>query len=198
MSTYESLQHIFLIAMPQMPDPLFTQSVVYLWEYNENGAVGVIINKPLNIHLSDLLTQLDIPIVDPVAASFPILHGGPVAMDQGFVIRRQHRVEDGTGKQLVEVTVSSSKQDLVELANGNGLADTLITVGCSAWDAMQLDEEIARNDWLIAPFSEHTLFANDQEDTGEQGASKETGRWVNAAARAGIDLKRLSSDWGHA
>lgn len=196
--SYDSLQHVFLIAMPQMPDPMFAQAVVYLWEYTESGAVGVVINKPLNIHLSDLLAQLEIPAVAPRAANFPILHGGPVSMDQGFIIRRQHQLEEGTGKQLVEITVSSSKQDLLELADGHGLENAIVTVGCSAWDAKELDREIARNDWLIAPFSEHTLFASDSENSGEQGTIKATERWFNAAARAGIDLKRLSSDFGHA
>lgn len=196
MSTYDSLQHVFLIAMPQMQDPLFVQSVVYLWEYNESGAVGVIINKPLNVYLSDMLTQLDIPVLDSAALKFPILHGGPVAIDQGFIIRRQHHVEEGTGKQLVEITVSSSKHDLLELANGHGLANTLVTVGCCAWGAKQLDQEMAGNNWLVAPFSEETLFAGLADDL--ECPVKTTDRWVKAAARAGINLERLSSDFGHA
>ncbi len=191
MPTYDSLQHVFLIAMPQMSDPIFAQSVIYLWECTEYGARGAIINKKIaNTCLGDLFKQLKLQTIDPTASNLPVYHGGPVSADQGFIIRRQHQVEDFTGKPLVEITVSSSRNDLVELANGQGVEDALVIVGCTHWDGGQLDDEIAKNHWLIVPFSEHTLFS---EDRSSLETDRSAENWLKAAARAGIDLSRVSA-----
>ncbi|HVV67446.1 MAG TPA: YqgE/AlgH family protein [Gammaproteobacteria bacterium] len=193
MPNYQSLQHVLLIAMPQLNDPVFSQSVVYLWEYNEKGATGIIINKPMDIRLGELLQQLDISPADPGINEYPVLRGGPVASDQGFIIRRQQKVVADEPYPLTEVIVSSAKQDLIALANGEGLGDALVALGCAGWGAGQLDRELVNNDWLIAPFSETTLFG-DQDGEGDGSVTK----WHTAAARAGIDLNRLSTDVGHA
>ncbi len=194
MSNYESLQHIFLIAMPQLNDAFFFQSVVYLWEYNEQGASGIIINKPLDFRLGEVLKQLEIEIQDPRAHDYPVLQGGPVAADQGFIIRRHNYQPDDPPKTLVEITVSSSKQDLLDMAQGEGLGDALVALGCAGWGAGQLDRELANNDWLIAPFRQETLFGMLSADEPRTTAMK----WHKAAASVGVDLSRLSSDVGHA
>ena len=193
MVNYQSLQHVFLIAMPQLEDPFFTQSVVYLWEYNEQGAAGIVINKPLDMDLRQLLEQLDISSQDPRLEKRPVLRGGPVLPGQGFIIRRRAS-QDANAEATLEITVSSAKQDLVELSYGYGLDDSLVALGCAEWTPGQLDKELANNDWLIAPFSEATLFEDPQVDSSRMAIVK----WHTAAARAGIDLTRLSSDVGHA
>lgn len=193
MANYQSLQHVFLIAMPQLDDPLFAQSVVYLWEYNEQGAAGIVINKPLDMDLGQLLEQLDIETKDPRVGQYPVLRGGPVLPGQGFIIRRRE-TKDLNAESLVEITVSSAKQDLMELADGDGLQDAVVALGCAEWASGQLDRELKNNDWLIAPFSEATLFEGPPIENALMSVSK----WHAAAARAGIDLSRLSTDVGHA
>ena len=101
MSNYQTLQHIFLIAMPKLADPLFSQSVVYLWEYNEKGASGVIINKPLDFTLGEVLNQLGIIPKATQANAYPVLQGGPVAKEQGFIIRRSYHAADPEGKSTI-------------------------------------------------------------------------------------------------
>lgn len=198
MYNYNALQHVFLIAMPKLiDDPYFTQSVVYLWEYNEEGATGIIINKPLDSNLGELLRQLQIEVNDPQIEDYPVFRGGPIAADRGFIIRRRHKIDEQSGNSMVEITVSSSKEDLVDLANGKGLGDIIVALGCAGWGAGQLDQELANNDWLIVPFSEFTLFGLQSEDETD-GGNDSVITWHNAAARAGIDLSRLSSDVGHA
>jgi len=194
MSYYESLQHIFLISMPQLTDPRFSQSVIYLWEYNKDGAAGVIINKPMDIHLGELLQQLDIETTVPRVEDYPVLQGGPLATDQGFIIRRRYRHEADARNPVVEITVSSSKQDLIDLAGGEGLGDSLVALGCAGWSAGQLDREISNNDWLIAPFNEETLFGTQFKGSGASASEK----WYHAAAMVGIDFNLLSTDVGHA
>lgn len=189
---YDGLQHVFLIAMPQLQDPQFSQSVIYLWEYNAQGAMGIIINQPLDVRLGELLQQLDIPLHVPQIDQLPILRGGPVAADRGFIIRRRYKMLPDNVNPLVEITVSSSKEELVALANGEFSDDALVALGCAGWAAGQLDIELANNDWLIVPFSEYTLF-------GEEGdQDNQSYKWHMAAARAGIDLTRMSLEAGHA
>lgn len=194
MLDYQSLQHIFLIAMPSMDDPFFSQSVVYLWEYNEKGAAGIVINKPTNMNLGQLLEQLDIGTENSRAIHFPVLQGGPVLPGQGFIIRRWES-KDSNDEAIVEITVSSAKEDLIDLAEGKGLEDSLVALGCAEWQPGQLDQELIRNDWLIAPFKESTLFGDQKElMNGEMVPAL---KWYSAAASAGIDLKRLSTYVGH-
>lgn len=197
MSKYQSLQHVFLIAMPQLQDPLFSQAVIYLWEYNEQGATGIVINKPMDLNLGELLEQLDVSATDPRVLNHPVLRGGPVSTGQGFIIRRKENKDVRFNKTpLVEITVSSAKQDLLDLAHGDGLGDSLIALGCVGWSAGQLDKELINNDWLIAPFSETTLFGDGSIPS--MGQLLTIDKWHTAAASAGIDLNRLSTDVGHA
>ncbi len=196
MYNYESLQHVFLIAMPHLQDPCFSQSVVYLWEYNAEGAKGVIINKPVKANLGDLLRHLDIPVQDPRVEKHPMLLGGPVASEQGFLIQRKREFDDETGGIGLQITVSSARADLTPLAEGGALTDTLVALGYVRWEPMQLDEELKNNDWLVAPFNEKTLFSVLGED--DAGGATTTGAWHGAVAKLGIDVNYLSSDVGHA
>lgn len=196
MQNYQSLQHVFLIAMPQLQDPCFSQSVVYLWECGEQGAKGVIINKPVKARLGDLLRHLQIPIQDTKAEQHPMLLGGPVASEQGFLIQRKRDMNWQTGETDLQITVSSSRDDLVPLAEGEALADTLVALGYASWEPGQLEQELKNNDWLVAPFREETLFALVEDASG--GVASTALAWYCAAATLGVDLNCMSLDAGHA
>jgi putative transcriptional regulator len=194
MSNYESLQHIFLIAMPQLQDPVFNQAVVYLWEYNEEGAKGIIINKPTNSSVGDLLRHLQVTVHDSRVDQHPMLFGGPVASEQGFLIRRQRELDWKTAEKVLKITVSSAREDLVPLAEGAHLEDTLVALGCTSWEPKQLDEEIKKNAWLIAPFNEETLFAA----AGDAASANLADVWHGAVVNLGINPSDLSLEAGHA
>lgn len=196
MPNYDSLQHIFLIAMPQLKDTFFSQSVVYLWEYNEKGARGVIINKPLKAKLGDLLRHLVIPIHNERAEVHPMLLGGPVSSDQGFLIQRRYDVDLETGKVQPHITICSSRDDLLPLAEGEKLSNTLVAVGCAKWEPGQLDKELANNDWLVAPFNEATLFSVLEDESPNETYA--TSGWRGAVATMGFNLNNLSLQAGRA
>jgi putative transcriptional regulator len=195
MPNYDSLQHIFLIAMPQIKDRFFAQAVVYLWEYNEKGAKGLIINKFMKPLLGDLLRHLEIPVQDQRAEIHPMLMGGPVASDQGFLLQRKHDINLKTGKTELRITIGSSKEDLQSLADGTKLEDTLVAIGFANWESGQLDEELKNNDWLVAPFNEETLFS---AISGQLISENTLATWHHAAATLGVNVSDLSLDAGHA
>ncbi len=186
MKNYKSLQNLLLIAMPSLGDPNFFHSVVYLCECNEQNAMGIIVNKPRNINLGNVLEHLKIPIHDKRVYHYPVLEGGPVSEEQGFIVSREHRKTDA-GEQITEISVSASKDDLTALANGEGLDDAFVALGHAGWGAGQLEEELANNMWLVCPLNELILFEVPLEQ-----------RWQRAAALIGVDMNRLSPDVGHA
>jgi putative transcriptional regulator len=196
MPNYTSLEHIFLIAMPQLKDPFFRQSVVYLWEYNEYGAKGIIVNKPLKTQLGDLLRYLEIPIKDKRAETHPIAWGGPVDPKKGFLVQRTRGIDFETGKAELDITICYTRDDLLPLAEGTGLSDTLAVIGYSQWEAGQLDKELKNNDWLVAPFNESTLFSMLEDQTVSE--TNMVSGWREAVATMGINLNNLSLEAGHA
>lgn len=180
-----SLRNTLLVAMPTLTDPTFHHSVVYLYEYNSNGAMGTIINKPLPVNLGEVLKHLEIPVTDEHVYEYKVLKGGPISQTQGFIIQRF--VSPPEADADYDIVISGSKQNLIEVGKGNGLNDTIVTLGYAGWKAGQLEKEIAENSWIIAPVDVSIIF----EVPFEQ-------RWRKAAALAGIDVDRLSSDVGHA
>lgn len=196
MHNYESFQHVFLIAMPQLRDPCFNQAVVYLWEYNAEGAKGVIINKPVRASLGDLLRHLQIPVADERVEKYPMLLGGPVASEQGFLVQRKRELDWESGKSELQITVTSSRDDLLPLAEGEALGDTLVALGYASWMPGQLDLELKNNDWLVAPFNETTLFSALSDDISFETSSAIA--WHGAVAKLGIDPHSLFLEAGHA
>lgn len=179
MNTIASIEHQLLLAMPSLNDPLFFQAVVYICEYDPAGSMGIMINKPTDISLGEILRHLEIKVVDETVDNYKVVRGGPLGKDQGFIIQRKQNSS--------EIILSSSKQDLSSLAHGQGLDDTLVSLGYSAWDAGQLEQEIANNDWLVVPMDSKILF-----DVPFKL------RWRQAAALIGVDFDKLSGDVGHA
>lgn len=178
-------RHHFLIAMPTLKDSNFTRAVIYLYEHDDEGAMGLAINKPLDITLGNVLRHLDIEPTDKHAENAPVLMGGPVGQEHGFVIH--DNVAFGGEVQEEGITISASKEILRDIAKGKGPEHYLVALGYSGWEAGQLELEIQRNDWLVAPFDPSILFSTSIDR-----------RWVNAAKLLGIDINRLSDQIGHA
>ncbi|SDT22320.1 YqgE/AlgH family protein [Pseudomonas oryzae] len=181
------LKHHFLIAMPHMGDPHFAQTVIYLVEHNQHGAMGLVINKTSELTLADVLVQLR-PGSEPDERSqqVPIFDGGPVHGERGFVLHPQGWHYQAT-LELGELALTTSQDVLLAIADGSGPDRHLIALGYSGWEAGQLEAELIDNAWLTCPADPAVLFdvAIDQ-------------RLQRAAAPLGIDLRLLSSQAGHA
>ncbi len=186
------LSHHFLVAMPNLKDPNFKQSVVYVCEHNDEGAMGLIINKPLQINLGNVLRHLNIDISDHSTETHPVLMGGPVGQEHGFIVHNQpaflsEQSKLETDDKEPELVISSSKDTLKVIAQGKGPSQFIITLGYTGWQPGQLEEEIADNTWLVIPFDESILFDTPIET-----------RWQNAVATLGIDINQISGQVGHA
>jgi len=181
------LKHQFLIAMPHMADPNFAQTLTYVVEHTADGAMGLVINRPQELNLADILEQLR-PDIEPPAAcqDVPIYIGGPVQTDRGFVLHPSGPTFQAT-VELGEIALSTSQDVLFAIADGVGPPQHLITLGYAGWDAGQLEAELADNAWLTCPFDASILFAVSSEQ-----------RLNAAAARLGVDLNLLTSQAGHA
>ena len=182
-----SLKHHFLIAMPHMADPNFAQTVIYLVEHNEQGTMGLVINRPNGLNLADVMEQLR---PDEVPSSFcqslPIFAGGPVQTERGFVLHPSGHSYQAT-LELGELALSTSQDVLFAIADGSGPQQQLITLGYAGWEAGQLEAELADNAWLTCPADTGILFDTPAEQ-----------RLSAAAARLGVNLSLLSAQAGHA
>ena len=163
-STLDLAQH-FLIAMPGMEDDLFAQSVVYICEHGAHGALGLVINKPADLLLDDLFEQVSMPLGRKDLQGTSILWGGPVQTERGFVLHP--RVEDPESKLSAYdssmtmadgLQLTTSRDILQELSEGRGPERLLLTLGYSAWDGGQLEDELKRNSWLTVPASHAVMF----------------------------------------
>jgi len=182
-----NLTNHFLIAMPTLEDPNFFHSVTLICEHNEEGTMGILINRPLEIRLSEILEQMGIENNSEDINQQCLFLGGPVQNERGFILHKPH----GDGEEMLVVSdnlaLSSSRDMLASIAANEGPEKSLIALGYAGWAAGQLEKELAENAWISTPASEQIIF-----DTPV------TERWKSAAASAGIDLSRLSSDVGHA
>lgn len=184
MNQTNSFQHHFLIANPFLVDPKFSKTLIYIYEHNDEGAMGIIINKPMQVTVGDVLRHLNIPITDNQVDQLPVLLGGPVAQEQGFIIVPRQAVQI-TDKPILaneEIVISTSKLLLQAMAKGEAPSDIMISLGYASWAAGQLEDEIANNAWLLAPYNKAVLF---------QIPFKE--RWQAAASSIGVDLNKLIS-----
>ncbi|MEH6500556.1 MAG: YqgE/AlgH family protein [Pseudoalteromonas distincta] len=186
-TTANYLKHHFLIAMPHMADPRFVNTLIYLCDHNEDGAMGLVINQPSDLQLADILEQLQ-PTVDSPGkvASFPIYNGGPVQTERGFVLHQGPEQWEAS-MDLGPLQLTTSRDILIDMAHGIGPSQVLIALGYAGWDAGQLDQELVDNVWLSCPADPHILFELPSEE-----------RLAAAARSLGIDLRLLTSQAGHA
>ncbi|QXI38125.1 YqgE/AlgH family protein [Pseudomonas xantholysinigenes] len=181
------LKHQFLIAMPHMADPNFAQTLTYIVEHNAQGAMGLVVNRPQELNLGDILEQLR-PDEQPPASTLhvPIYQGGPVQTDRGFVLHSDECSFQAT-VALEGLSLTTSQDVLLAIAAGVGPKQSLITLGYAGWEAGQLEAELADNAWLNCPFDPEILFGMDSEQ-----------RLGAAAKSLGINLSLLTSQAGHA
>ncbi|MGS2717912.1 YqgE/AlgH family protein [Eionea flava] len=180
-----SLKNHFLIAMPTLADNRFAKTVTYICEHNEGGAMGIVINQPASISHGELFSQLKLGA--NIQNDFPLLLGGPVKKERGFVLHSADRHWASTMSVSADISITGSKDILEDIANNNGPKDALIALGYAGWSTNQLEKEIADNSWLTVPANKEIIFHTPIEK-----------RWESSAQQLGIDLHLLSSQAGHA
>jgi len=176
----------FLIAMPSLGDPNFRGTVTYLCAHNEEGAMGIVINRPSDLALRDVLEHLDLEIRDPAAADRVVLQGGPVQTERGFVIHAPPGDWESVLKVGDRVGVATSRDILAAVARGEGPERMLVALGYAGWAAGQLEEEVLANAWLSGPADSSIIFDLPYEQ-----------RWASATRLLGVDPDRLMGQAGH-
>jgi putative transcriptional regulator len=183
-----SLAGQLLVAMPQMQDPRFARSVIYLCAHSDDaGAMGLVVNKLLgSLTMGELFTQLEIE-PSAVANSRPVHFGGPVEAGRGFVLHTADYGEEATLRVDSNICVTATLEVLRAIGKDQGPRQSLFALGYAGWAPGQLDAEIQANGWLCVAADDEIVFASDHD-----------GKWTRALAKLGIDLSMLSSDAGHA
>jgi putative transcriptional regulator len=186
------LTNQFLIAMPGMADDTFAGAVVYLCEHTDKGALGLVINKPIDIKLKNLFEKVELTLDRPDLADEPVYFGGPVQTERGFVLHERLSDEGGHYNSSLpipggELEMTTSKDVLEALSHGAGPKKVLVTLGYAGWSAGQLEEEIGRNGWLTVDARPAVIFDTPPER-----------RYERALSLLGIDPRMLSQEAGHA
>lgn len=186
-----NLTNQFLIAMPGMKDGNFAGTVVYMCEHNDKGALGLVINKPIDINLRNLFEKVDLSLERPDLATRPVFFGGPVQTERGFVLHESLDAEGGHYNSTLKITegleMTTSRDVLEALSNGAGPRRVFITLGYSGWSAGQLEEELGRNGWLNVDAEPEIIFNTPVEQ-----------RYDKALSLLGIDRNFLMGEAGHA
>jgi putative transcriptional regulator len=182
-----TLQDHFLIAMPALSDPNFDGTVTYLCRHNDQGALGLVINRPLDIKIGEVFEQLDFEVLDPQQAERPVLGGGPVQPGMGFVLHRSDQTFESTLDTTSAIKVTVSQDILKSMASGLGPWPSAVALGYAGWEAGQLEAELAANAWLSVPADPQIVFETPFEE-----------RWAAAAGLLGVSLSQLTSYAGHA
>jgi len=181
------LQQQLLIAMPDMADPNFSKSVTLLCQHNEEGAIGITINRQSGFTLGELLFQLQIPCENQEISSIAVLEGGPVSPDHGFVLHTPVEGFDSSIKINDDIMVTTSRDIVSAIASGKGPEQFLIALGYAGWGDGQLESEMRQNAWLSVPADKAILF-----ETSVQN------RWEKAVGKLGININDLHGVGGHA
>ncbi|NEX18605.1 MAG: YqgE/AlgH family protein [Halochromatium sp.] len=187
MTNATSLTNHFLIAMPGLQDPNFSRTVTYVCEHSEEGAMGIVINRPMEIQLGEVLAQLEIDTEVNNVNNAPVYLGGPVQTDRGFVIHDGNFQFDSTLRVTDEIQVTTSRDVLEAIAKGRGPANRLVALGYAGWSSGQLEQEMIANAWLNGPANAQILFSTPSAQ-----------RWQSAAQLLGVDMNLLSGQAGHA
>lgn len=178
----------FLIAMPAMADKNFARTLTLVCEHNDQGALGVIVNRPIDMSLDDLFERIDMTLESSRFQGQPVYFGGPVQTDRGFVLHSPDFFLDNSTLPIDDgVSLTATIDILRAIAAGEGPHHALLALGYAGWDAGQLEDEIQKNGWLHCPADPALLF---DRDLGS--------KYVRALRSMGVDLERLSSISGHA
>ena len=181
------LTNQLLIAMPSMDDPNFSQTVALVCDHSAQGALGLILNKPLPMRLGEIFEQLEIELAAGPLRERRVLRGGPMQTDRGFVVHRAHGDWDSTLKVSEAIHVTTSRDILAAMARGEGPQEAVVALGYAGWDGGQLEDEIRANAWLNAPVAADIIFDVPFES-----------RWQAAGRLLGVELSRISPLSGNA
>ncbi|HMA11925.1 MAG TPA: YqgE/AlgH family protein [Steroidobacteraceae bacterium] len=182
-----TLTNQLLVAMPGLQDPQFSQTVTLICEHSDKGALGIVLNKPLSMRLSEVLTQMNLPARDEAVGSQIVLSGGPVHQDRGFVLHRPGGAWESTHRISDSIQVTTSRDVLAAMARGEGPEKAFIALGYAQWGAGQLEQELKDNSWLTLPLDESMLYELPYEE-----------RWLAAWRSLGVDVASVSPSAGHA
>ena len=181
------LERQFLIAMPGLEDPNFSRGVTLLCQHNDEGALGITINRPSEFTLSELLAQVGLSCSEERLAGQPVFDGGPVHRERGFVLHSPDRRYESSMPVAPDILITTSRDVLEDIAGGTGPERFLVALGYAGWGAGQLEEEMRDNAWLNVMADAELLFDLPVEQ-----------RWASAVGRLGIDVGRLQPLGGHA
>ncbi|MGY6629680.1 MAG: YqgE/AlgH family protein [Wenzhouxiangella sp.] len=181
------LEHQFLIAMPGLEDPNFNRGVTLLCQHNDEGALGITINRPGELTLADILDQIGLSCSDPELAERQVFEGGPVHPERGFVLHDGDAQWDSSMRVGPGISVTTSRDILEAIARGDGPGRFLLALGYAGWGAGQLEDEMRDNAWLSVMSQAEIVFDLPPEQ-----------RWERAVAALGIDVGRLQPSGGHA
>ncbi|MFC4819502.1 YqgE/AlgH family protein [Dokdonella ginsengisoli] len=181
------LTNQLLIAMPSLRDPNFARGVTFLCQHGEDGAMGLMINRLSEYRLGDVLAQMNMHSEIPDVVDAPVLIGGPVQPERGFVLHTPNGEWESSFRISERVSVTTSRDILVAIAAGNGPRHAVVALGYSGWSPGQLEQELVENHWLTAPASEQVLFETPLDQ-----------RWEAAAHLVGVNLFQMASYAGHA
>jgi putative transcriptional regulator len=177
----------FLIAMPNLADPPFSRGVALLCQHDEGGAVGLLVNQLSEYRLGDVLAQMKLECMDSELADAPVLIGGPVQQERGFVLHREPGDWESSYRIDARWSVTTSRDILLAMAAGDGPERAIVALGYAGWGAGQLDQELKDNAWLTTEASDRIVFDTPLER-----------RWNAAAGLVGVDPAQLAGYAGHA
>ena len=182
-----NLTHHFLIAMPAIQEGAFAGTLTYICEHNENGALGVVVNRPISLTLGEMFEQINVLMSQTRFAKMPVYFGGPVQTERGFVLHDTPGSWESTLNINEKLALTTSRDILEAMGEGKGPRNVIVTLGYAGWDQGQLEHEISENIWLTVPASEHILFDLPPEE-----------RLPAAMALLGVDYASLVEGAGHA
>ncbi|MGV3590603.1 MAG: YqgE/AlgH family protein [Gammaproteobacteria bacterium] len=183
---HNSLVGHFLIAMPSLHDSYFANTVIYIWRHTEEGALGLVVNLPIRMQLSEVFEQLGMEERRASGANQIVLSGGPVETEKGFVLHDSPPDWPSSLAITDEITITTSRDILADIARDAGPRNYLVALGCSGWSPGQLEQELRDNSWLTARASKDVIFSHDF-----------AGKPDMATAPLGFTLSQLTPDVGY-
>ncbi|GGK12136.1 YqgE/AlgH family protein [Luteimonas terricola] len=181
------LANQLLVALPSLADPHFARTVSLLCQHDAGGAMGVVVNRRSDYTLGEIFSQMGIACENDVLCATPVLAGGPVHPERGFVIHDGERGWDSSLTVADGLRVTTSRDVLEAMARGDGPGRAVVALGCAGWSAGQLDAELGENSWLTVPSDDEILYALPLD-----------ARWQAAAGSIGVDLAHMPGYAGHA
>ena len=177
----------FLIAMPQLEGSYFANSLIYIWSHSSEGALGLVINLPMEMPLSEVFKQLKLEDQRPLGANQTLLTGGPIETDKGFILHEASTTQwESTIAISDKIHITTSRDMLSDISCNKGPKEYLVALGCSGWDPGQLEQEISQNSWITCPANPEIVFSTDFANKPDM-----------AAATLGFTMAQLTPDTGH-